>query len=207
MFTVNIYLRFALIGLLTIVGAVLTYFFGFWYAFPLFLGALILLLGYIFLGTVQSTAQLLQEGELEKADQRLQLTFKPTWLYVTNRAYYYMLKGSIALARRDTVAGEEWLRKAQAVNVPTDNEKAMIDIQLANIAASKGKWKQAQNHYRELKKLNITEAGVIEQLVQLEKALANRGQAKAAMRMGAGGRGGGVMRQQGKSKRKRPKMK
>ena len=31
----------------------------------------------------------------------------------------------------------KWLKKAEEINVPTDNEKAMLQIQLANIAASK----------------------------------------------------------------------
>ena len=37
------------------------------------------------------------------------------------------------------------------VIVGSENEKAMLQIQLANIAASKGKWKQAQNYYRNIK--------------------------------------------------------
>lgn len=52
MFTINIFLRFALIVGSIIAGIVLTTLYGFWYAFPLYLVALILLVGYLMVGTV-----------------------------------------------------------------------------------------------------------------------------------------------------------
>ena len=59
MFTINIYLRFALIGLFLIGGIVATPFLGFvWSWIPILIG-LILLVEYIFLGTIQSSAQLM----------------------------------------------------------------------------------------------------------------------------------------------------
>lgn len=204
MFTINIYLRFALVALTLIGGIILSFVdgFGFWYALPFILTGIILLAGYVLLGTVQSAAQLVQENRFDEAEKRLSLTFFPRFLYATNRAYYFMMKGTIAIARHDTEEGEMWLRKAQEVDVPTDNEKAMLELQLANIAASKGKWQQAQLHFRNAKKAKVTEASVKEQLQQFEKVLQNRGQMKAAQRMGA--RGG---MQSGKSKRRRPRMK
>ncbi len=204
MFNINIYLRFALIGLTLVGGIVLSFVkgFGFWYALPFILIGIILLVGYILLGTVQSAAQMVQESRFDEAEKRLNLTLSPRLLYATNRAYYYMMKGTIAVGQRKTDEGEMWLKKAQEVNIPTDNEKAMLELQLANIAASKGKWQQAQNHFRTAKKLKVTEPAVKEQLAQLEKALQNRGQLKAANRAGFRGNVQG-----GKSKRRRPRMK
>ncbi len=204
MFTINIYLRFALMALLIGGGIVLAILFGFWYAFPLLLTGLILLVGYVLFGTIQSAATIMQAGNFEGADQRLNLTLSPRLLYVTNRAYYYMIKGSIAMARKDMDESEEWLRKAQTLKLPTDNEKAMLELQLANIMASRNKWKQAQLHYRNTKKLKITEPTIKEQLQQFEKALQNQGQMKAATRQGLGQKGGYPMRPGGK--RRRPKM-
>ena len=148
---------------------------GFWYGFPFLLAGIILLVGYIFLGTVGSAAKAMQTMDFEKSEKLLNLTLNPKWLYATNRAYYYMIKGSIALARKDVEEGEKWLRKAEEVEVPTDNEKAMLQLQLANIAASKGKWKQAEQHYRIAKQCKITEPNVKEQFKQFEKAFSNRG--------------------------------
>lgn len=203
MFIINPYLRIALMAGGIIGGIILWAAYGFWYGFPFLLAGIILLVGYIFLGTVGSATKAMQTMDFDRSEKLLHLTLSPKWLYATNRAYYYMLKGSIALGRKDTEKGEEYLKMAEAIDVPTDNEKAMLQLQLANIAASKTKWKQADIHYRKLKQLKITDPNVKEQLQQFEKAMANRGQQKAAQRMG-GGRSRNVMQPGGK--RRRPKM-
>lgn len=202
MLVINPYLRFALIALSLGGGIALWATAGVWYGIWFVIVGLVLLVGYILLGTVSPAAKALQEAEIDKAEKLLNLTLTPKLLYVTNRAYYYMLKGSIAIARKDTEEGEKWLKIAESIDVPTDNEKAMLQIQLANIAGSKNKWKQAQIHFRNAKQLKITDSNIKDQLKQLEKAFANRGQVKAANRMGKGG--SQLMRQSGK--RRRPKM-
>lgn len=204
MFTIPIYLRFALIALTIGGGIALAIAFGFWYAFPLFLIGLALLVGYVMLGTVQSAAQLMQTGDFAATEKRLKLTLNPKWLYMTNRAYYYMIKGSVAMGEKRNEEGEMWLKKAQEVKVPTDNEKAMIEVQLANLAASKSKWKQAKLHLRNLKQLKITEQTVKDQVKQLEMVVQNSGQMKGANRMA--GRGSGMAVRGGKGKRRRPKI-
>jgi len=190
MFTINIYLRFALIGLFLGGGILLTIFQGFWYAFPLLLIGLALLAGYILLGTVQSTAQLVQEQQFEEAEKRLALTLKPDWLYKTNRAFFYMIKGTLAMNRKDHTEAETWLTKAQTIELPSDNEKAMILLQLANIHANKGKWTKAKSLFHDLKKLKVTEPVMKEQIKQFDKAISQRGQMKHAQGM-RGRKGGG----------------
>ena len=200
MFTINPYLKFALIAVGIIGGILLSIYQGFWYGFPLWLAGLILLLGYVLLGTVGPAAKALQTQDFDKAETLLNLTVFPRLLYVSNRAYYYMLKGSIAMQNKDLDAGEKYLKMAEAIEVPTDNEKAMLQIQLANIAASRNKWKQAEIYMKNLKGLKITEPSIKEQKKMLEKAMKNKGQMKAASRMGNKG-----MMQAG-GKRRRPKM-
>ena len=202
MFKLNIYLRFALIAVLLIGGIALSITVSFWYALPILLAGIVLLVGYIMLGTVQSAAEMMQTMDFEAAEKRLDLTLTPKLLYTTNKAFYYMLKGTLSAQRKDMDESEEWLKKAKEVNVPTDNEKAMIELQLANIHASKGRWKQAKNHFRIIKQLNVTEATLKEQIAQFDKALKQQGQMKAATRQGMGR--GGMMRPGGK--RRRPKM-
>jgi len=75
MFTINIYLRFALIaaGLLGGIGLWIAY--GFWYGFPFLLIGLFLLAGYLMLGTLVSASMLLSQGHLQEAEKRLKLTF------------------------------------------------------------------------------------------------------------------------------------
>ena len=198
MFSINIYLKFALIAVFLGGGIALAATVSFWYALPLLLIGLGLLASYLFLGTVQSAAQMLQTSDFEACEKRLDLTFKPDWLYVTNRAFYYIIKGSIAVNNKENDKAEALFQKAKSMKLPSDNERAMVLLQLANMAAMKNNWTLAQAHYREIKKLHVTETMMKEQLAQFEKALNQRGQLKSGQQMG-GFRPGG--------KRRRPKMK
>jgi len=204
MFIIPPYIRIALIIVGIVGGIGLWAAFGFWYGFFFLLAGVILLAGLIFMGTVGPASQALQEQDFDKAEKLLNLTPNPKWLYVTNRAYYYMLKGNIALSRRDIEEGERLLKMAESIDVPTDNEKAMLQIQLAQISASRGRWKEAKIYFKKAKECNISEGPIKEQFKELEKIMAQSGQSRAAMRMGK--QGHGMMRQMGKSKRRRPKM-
>jgi tetratricopeptide (TPR) repeat protein len=201
MFSINIYLRFALIALFLIGGVALAFVkgFGFWYAFPLILIGLILLVGYILLGTVQSAAMMLQTGNIAAAEQRLGMTYFPQWLFKPNRAYYYLLKGTIAGNEKDYEKAEGFYVKAQNIGLPSDNEKAMVLLSLANFRAMKNNWQGAENFFRQLKGLKVTEPVLKEQITQFETALKQKGQVGAMMRQGFRGYMPG-------GKRPRPKM-
>ena len=204
MFVINIYLRFALIALCFVGGIVATIFLGFAWSWFLFLIGIGLVVGYILLGTIQSASGLMQANDFLGADKRLDLTFKPDWLYVTNRAYFYILKGTIASQlHKDWDKAEEYLTKAEKLELPSDNEKAAVKLQLANIAATRNKWKEAKLIFRDMKDLKVTEPMLKEQIKQFEKAIAQSGQMQAAQRMG-GARGGMILNPGGK--RRRPKM-
>lgn len=205
MFTINPYLRIALIAVSFIGGTLLWIFAGFWYGFPFLLIGLVLLAAYILLGTVQSAAKIMQDGtNFAEAEKILNLTLTPKWLYVTNRAYYYMMKGTIAQGLNRMDEAEEWLQKAQTLELPTDNEKAAVQLQLAGIAAQRQKWNMAKMYLRNIKDLNVTEPSIKEQYRQFDKAMDQQGQMKVAQRMGMVQKGG--MPVNPRSKRRRPKM-
>jgi energy-coupling factor transporter transmembrane protein EcfT len=204
MFTINIYLRFALIAIFLIGGIVATPFLGFvWSWIPILIG-LILLLGYIFLGTIQSAAQLMQGGNLLETEKRLNLTLKPNWLYSTNRAYYYLMKGTVAQGLGNTDEAEGYLKIAESIELSTDNEKAAVQLQMAGIAAQKERWNQVKLYLKNIKKLKITEQNLKDQVKQFERAVKDRGQLKAARRMGMMPKGG--MPTKAGGKRRRPKI-
>ncbi len=206
MFTINIYIKFALMALGFIGGAVLTFTMGFWYAFPFWLLGIIMLASYLFLGTVQSTAQLIQDGDFEGANLRLGLTKFPKLLYITNRAFYYIMKGTLASQAGEQKSAEDYFNTALNLKLPSDNEKAMVLMQLANIKAQRNNWTAATNYFKQAKKLNVTQSDIKGQLDYFEKALQNnKGQMKAARSMGK--QGMRMMRQSGGGgKRRRPKM-
>lgn len=197
MFTVHIYIKFAMIVVSIVAAVLLTATISFWYALPFYLIFIGATLSYIFLGTVQSTAQLLEKMDFAAAESRLNLTLWPNALYVTNRAFYYIIKGSLAMNLKRTDEAEEWFERAKNVKMPSDNERAMVYLQLANINASRNKWQQAQIYYQQLKKLSVTEPQIKEQISQFDKAFKNRGQLRHAQ-SGAAQQFGG--------KRRRPRM-
>ena len=202
MFSINIYLRLALVVLCIGGGIILSILYGFWYAFPFFLIGLILLVGYILFGTVQSSAKLMQTMDIDGAERRLKLILSPRLLYSANRAYYYMLKGTIAQHQKNPEESEFYFLKARETKLPSDNERAMVNIQLANMQANRGNWPMAKQLFREVKDMRITEPQIKEQVEEFGKVIKNSGTIKAAQ----SGRFRGAMTQQSK-KRRRPRMK
>ncbi len=205
MFIINIYLKFALIIGGFVLGAILQTMYGFWYAFPFWLLGFVMLASYIFLGTVASTAQLIQDGDFVGARKRLGLTKFPKFLYVTNKAFYWIMNGTLTSQEGDSKKAEEHFNQALSLKLPTENEKAMVLMQLANIKAQKGNWTAAKNYFKEAKALNITQSDIKNQLDYFEKALKNnKAQMNTARSMGK--QGMRMMQKGGGGKRRRPRM-
>ena len=199
MFTINIYLKLGLIALTILGGVALSIAFGFWYAFPFFLIGILLFVSYVLLGTVQTAAQMVETQDLDAAEKRLNLTLNPKWLYVTNRAYFYIMKGSIGMQKGQESQAEEWFKKAEGLKLPTDNERAMVQLQLAGIYAKRNNWNKTKMIMRKIDKMTITEPMIKGQVDQIKQAMNQRGALnpstmRQAQRMGRGG------------KRRRPKM-
>ncbi len=202
MFKINIYLKLGLIALSMILGIVLTFSVSFWYALPFFILGLILVVSYFLFGTIMSTSEYVQKQQFGLAAKQLNLTIKPNWLYKTNRAFYYILKGSLALQRKETQEAEGYFKKAKEINLPTDNEKAMVELQLAGIQAQRNNWKAVKNSIQRIKKLNITESQIKEQLLQFEQGAKNAGGLQTARQMNKG-----RLPSMSRGKRRRPRMK
>ncbi|MFZ1255447.1 MAG: hypothetical protein WAR77_03800 [Saprospiraceae bacterium] len=183
MFTINIYLKLALIGVLLVGGLILAFTVSFWYALPILLIGLVFLASYLFLGTIQSAAMFMQKSDFDACEKRLALTFNPNWLYVTNRAYYFLIKGSIAMQRNQPDNAELWFHKAQELKLPSDNERAMILIQMINIHLTKNRLTQANNTYRELKKLNVSTDLFKDQIKMIDDIMKQQGRMKMGGQM------------------------
>ena len=176
MFTINIYLRFALIAVGILSGIGLWAGYGFWYGFPFLLVGVVLLIGYLMLGTILSTNMLVSQQRLDEAEARLKLTYFPKLLLVGYKGVYYMTHGGIAMQKRDFNTAETWVKKALDAGLPSDNERGAALMQLVMIAAGKNNIKLAQAHFAELKKVNITEPTLKEQVKEIEKQLKQAGQ-------------------------------
>ena len=203
MFKINIYLKLVIIAVSFLAGILLSIFFGFGYSWIFFLIGIIFLLSYIFLGTIQSASELLQESKFSDAEKRLNLTLWPNLLYVTNRAFYFIIKGSLAAQRKENTIAESFFNKALALNLPSDNEKGMVLLQMAGIQAQKNNWNNAKNYLYQARSLKITEPTIKQQCKEFETAVNNRGQLKHAQSMGMKPE---QMSRMGGGKRRRPKM-
>lgn len=197
MFIIPFKLKIAAILIGILGGLALVFTAGFWYGFPLILIGVGFLVSYILLGTVQSAAQLLERMQFAEAKDRLKWTLNPNWLYVTNRAFYYIMQGSIAANTNQPDEAEVYFEKAKDLKLPSDNERALVYLQLANIKANQGKWTQAKSYFHQVKKFNVSEGMLKEQIKQFEKALNQSGN-MVHMRSGQAMMPGG--------KRRRPKM-
>ena len=181
MFTIPINLRFAGIALGLLLGIGLWVAYGFWYGFLFLIGAIVLIVGYILLGTVQSSAMLVQAQDFAGAEAQLKKTYFPQWLFSANRAYYYMISGTIAMQKKDYVGAESHLQGALDAGLPSDNEKAVAILQLSNVSAMRNNWPQFNNYVAQAKKLNVTEPMIKEQLKELDKAAKQRVSMKPGM--------------------------
>ncbi len=199
MFLINIYLRFALMAVTIIGGIALWAAFGTWYGLPFILIGLILLIGYFVLGTVQSSAQMVQSQDFAAAEKRLNMTIKPNWLYGPIRSTYFILKSTFASQRKDFAEAERWLNLANEQPMNSDDERAMVLIQLASIEANKQKWPAVQKYLKELESLKIKEPQIKQRVAEFQKAFKNRGIMKKAGQMKGG------FRQPG-GKKRRPRM-
>jgi len=201
MFIIPPYIRFALIALCLVGGIALWASLGIWYGIFFVITGLVLLAGYLFLGTVAPAAQQVQMQDFDGAEKTLDLTLKPEWLYSANRAFYYMMRGNIALSRKQIAEGEAWLRKAESIDIPTPAEKATLHFQLAQIEYQKKNFPAAKKYLNKAKEANIKIPQIREQIEMMDQALKQSGQIKAAQRMGK--QGHSMMGRGGK--RRRPK--
>ena len=201
MFVIPPYVRFALIAVLLLGGIALWATQGIWYGIFFVITALILLAGYVFLGTVAPAAKKIQMQDFDGAEKMLGLTLKPEWLYSANRAFYYMMKGNIALSRKQMAEGEAWLRKAESIDIPTPAERATLNFQLAQIEFQRKNFRAAEKYMKKVKEANVKIPQIQEQIAMMDQALKQSGQMKAAQRMGK--QGHGMMGRGGKRRRPR----
>jgi hypothetical protein len=171
MFSIPVKLRFALIAAGFVLGIGLWAAYGFWYGFLFLLAGIILLAGYIMLGTIVSTNQLMGEQRWDEAEARLKMTYFPKWLLVGYKGVYHMTHGALAMQKRDFPAAEQWLKQALAAGLPSDNERGAAMLQLVMVAAARNNRQAAINQFAELKKINVTEPMLREQIKEVEKQL------------------------------------
>lgn len=170
---------------------------GFGWAFIPLIILITFLVAYILFGTIASTSKLLQAGDADAAEKNLRLTFKPNWLLKYYRSYYYQVEGFIKIQQKKTEEGEALLLKAREMGLPTENDKATVALQLANLSFNKRNFQKASAYIREIKNLTVTEPLIMEQVKQMEEAIKAKPTMAQIMQMqGMRGASGRMQRQE-----------
>lgn len=162
---------------------------GLGWSFIFWLIFLVFLVGYFLLGTISAASKKLNEGDIDSAERILGYTRFPKLLLKMNQAYFQLLKGMIALQKGDKTEGEELLNDAMAKGLPTDNDKAMVLLNLAYLNYEKRKFNIAKGQVRQIKELDTSDPTVQVKVAELEQALKVRPSGmQQMMHRGMGGR-------------------
>ena len=85
------------------------------------------------------------------------------------------MKVSIAMQTGNESTAENLFKKAQTLKLPTDNERAMVQLQLAGIHLKKNNWNKVKTIMRKVKDFDVTEPTIQSQIDQIQLGLKNRG--------------------------------
>jgi hypothetical protein len=197
MIQINIKTQFIIMAVSLVAFLALQFTVGFGWAFIPLIILITFLVAYILFGTIASTSKLLQAGDADAAEKNLRLTFKPNWLLKYYRSYYYQVEGFIKIQQKKTEEGEALLLKARDMGLPTENDKATVALQLANLSFNKRNFQKASAYIREIKNLTVTEPLIMEQVKQMEEAIKAKPTMAQIMQMqGMRGASGRMQRQE-----------
>lgn len=170
----TVYLRYLLIGLFFILGAVLQFRLGIGQAWYLYLGGVMLLLTQAFMGNVWTAHSLLKRGKAADAEKVLDQVWSPSLLLRRNRAYYYFSLGLIYLQRKDMAPANEMLTEAIELGLEHPNDSALACLNLAHIHYVQMRPEQARHWMEKARSFPANDLLVKENLQKLEQALAAR---------------------------------
>lgn len=96
----------------------------------------------------------LRRGKFDKAEKTLARIKHPEQLTKSQHAYYYYLTGLIYSQQQSISKSEKYFKRALAIGLRMDTDKAMAKLNLAGIAVMKRKKREATNLLAEVKKLD-----------------------------------------------------
>ncbi|MEQ8706957.1 MAG: hypothetical protein RIC19_23695 [Phaeodactylibacter sp.] len=170
----TVYLRYLLIALFFILGAVLQFKLGISQAWYLYLGGGMLILTQVFMGNVWTAHSLLKRGKAADAERVLDQVWSPRLLLRRNRAYYYFSLGLIYLQRKDFTEANDMLTEAVDLGLEHPNDSALACLNLAHIHYVQMQPEQAQHWMEKARSFPTDDLLVKENLHKLEQALAAR---------------------------------
>jgi hypothetical protein len=110
----------------------------------LFAGSALIAVGYFRNGTVWIAFRALKSGRSDRAERLIAKTRNPSWLSAGQRAYYELLKGTLAGEKGDLSAAETHLRAALSGRLRTRNDIQVAKLALADVVLHRGELRSAE---------------------------------------------------------------
>ncbi len=162
-------LRYALIFMVLALGVMLHWQLGFANAWYMYLAGIILLGTHFMFGSVWTAFHALKKGKPEQAEKILGFTQFPELLVRRNRAYYHFTYGMIALQRKAFDMAEEHLKKANALQLDTANDRALAALNLAHLYYVKQNPEECHRFLQQAKQEKANDLMIKDQIEKLER--------------------------------------
>ncbi|MEM6343011.1 MAG: tetratricopeptide repeat protein [Bacteroidota bacterium] len=141
--------RLALMGLFLALAAWLMLKGQYPYGLGLLMGVGLLVWGYFRNGSVYLAYRRLRQEKYEKAEKLLDEVNRPNWLSRVVQGYYYLSRGHIAFHEGRYPEAQMHFETAHELRPPNGNDRALILLNLAQLANIQGNKKQARHYLRE----------------------------------------------------------
>ncbi len=164
-----------LIGVVIIaLGALIHFKVGFSSAWYMYLAGLIILTTHFLFGNVMLAFGRLNKGDVDAAENLILQTKRPDFLLKTHRAYYYFVMGMIALQKKQTGFGEQYLKQALDLGLRSATDNALVAINIAHVHYVKKEYQEANEYRIKAASFNSDDLMIKENLKKLEEALKNK---------------------------------
>jgi len=140
-----------------------------WY---LYLAGALLFLSHLLFGNIWQAFAAMRSGNLSLADRIVGLVISPSLLLPRPRAYYFFVRGILALKSDQLQQGDELLQRALQGPLQKTRDYALALLNRAHIAYLQRDWKQCAQLKREAEAQNANDLLIKEHLKKLEQALA-----------------------------------
>jgi tetratricopeptide (TPR) repeat protein len=128
---------------------------GFWPSFILYLIAVVLIAGHIFIGPMRLIQEHIEANDMEGAEKVLDSIWFPNLLYKPIRSAYYTLRGQMAMMKQDFAGAEKHMRKSEELGSPMAEAEGANKLQLGMLAMQRGDTKQGESYIRQALRAGI----------------------------------------------------
>lgn len=135
--------------------------------------ALMIVFIHIRYGSITAAIKSMKKNNLKIARKRLNETVKFDWLSPSYKGYYYWIKAYIETGEEDLSNAVNSYEKALEYGLRTNNDTAIVYLQLAMLASIGKKYKAAEKLLKKAKELNPKQL-LIDKISELESILHNQ---------------------------------